>query len=73
MKEEKNLQTRGVQSQRRNLKASEKSVAAGLRRAKKENHTDHPYHHPWTMQPETLRWGLGTETQASEVSCGGKD
>ena len=42
-----------------------------LRRAKqKGRHTDHEYHHPLTPQPETLGQGLGTETQASEVSSG---
>ena len=47
----------------------EKSVAAGLRRSKqKKSYTDHWYHCPQTPQPETVRWGLGAETQASEVS-----
>ena len=41
---------------------TEKSAAAGLRRAKQsESHTDHMHHCPW---------GLGTETQAPEVSTG---
>ena len=56
---------------RGNLKASEKSTAAGLKRAKqKESHTNHQYHCPWTPQPEMLRWRLDAETQATEVSSG---
>ena len=26
--------------------------------------------HPWTPQPEMLRWGLGAETQTPKVSLG---
>ena len=49
-----------------------KSTAAGLRKAKKsESHTDHLYDCPWTPQFEMIRQGLGTETQAAEVSSGG--
>ena len=69
MKEERNSHPGRPWSWRGNLKASEKSSAARLRRAKqKESHRDHHYQHPWTTQPETLRRGLGAETQASEVS-----
>ena len=54
-----------------NLNASEKSAAPGKRRAKqRDNCTNHQYHHPWTPQPETLGWGLSTETHAPEVSSG---
>ena len=46
-----------------------KSAAAGLRRAKEsESHTDYWYNLPWTPEPETFGWGLGTETQVPEVS-----
>ena len=39
-----------------------------MRRAKqKESLTDHKYHRPQTPQPETLRWRLGSDTQALEV------
>ena len=50
-----------------------KSTAARMRRAKqreRESCTNHQYHHPQTPQPETLRWGLGTETQTLEVISG---
>ena len=48
---------------RGNIKASEKSTAVGLRRAKQnESLTDHWYHHPKTPQPEIFMWGLDAET-----------
>ena len=51
-------------------KASERSAAAEVRREKqRESCTDHGTS-PGTPQPETLGWGLGTETQSSEVSSG---
>ena len=50
---------------RGNLKASEKSGAAGLRTAK-QSHTSCP----WTSQPETFGQELGAETQAPEASSG---
>ena len=31
-------------------------------KAERESPTNHQYHHPWTPHPETIRWGLGTET-----------
>ena len=37
-------------------------------KAEKESHTNCWYHSPWTPQPETLRWVLGIETEAPEVS-----
>ena len=47
--------------------STEKSAAAGLRRAKQsERHAEHLYHHLWTPQPETLRWGLGAETYGGQ-------
>ena len=47
----------------------EKSTAAHLRRAKKrESSTNHRYYFPQTPRSETLGRGLGTETQALEVS-----
>ena len=56
---------------RKELKALEKSTAAGLRRAiQSKSHTDHLHHHPHTPQPEILGQGLGTEAQVSEVSAG---
>ena len=36
-------------------------------KAERQQH-NHWYFCPWTPQPETLWWGLGTETQALEVS-----
>ena len=73
MKEEKNPHPRkpanqpGDQPRQRDLKVTEKSSTAGLRRAKQnERCTDHHYHHPPEPQPETLGWELGTETQALE-------
>ena len=71
MKEERNPYPGRSWFQRGKLKDSWKSIASGQRRAKqKESHTDHWYHHPGTPYPETLWWGLGTETQALEVSSG---
>ena len=76
MKEEGNPQPgkpnrEGDQPRWRDLQASEKSSAAGLRRAEQsESHTDHWNHCPKTAQPETLRQKLGAETQAPEVSSG---
>ena len=50
-------------------KLQKKSTAAGLRRAKqRESCKDYQYHCPQTPQTETLRMGLGSETQALEVS-----
>ena len=47
----------------------EKNAAAKLRRAKEnEGCIDNWYHCPWTPQPETLGWGLGAETQTSELN-----
>ena len=47
----------------------EKSAAVALRRAKQsKSHTDYHYYCPWTPQPEMLEWGLGTESQALEVT-----
>ena len=61
----------GDQLRQRDLKVTKKSTAARLRRAKQnESCTDHLHHHP--RQPEMLRWGLGTETEALEVSSGKK-
>ena len=55
----------------KDLKASEESTAARVRRAKqRENHINHQYYHPQTPQPKTLRLGLGTETQDPELSSG---
>ena len=71
MKEERNPYPGRIWSQRGKLKDSWKSIASRQRRAKqKESHRDHWYHHPGTPYPETLRWGLGTETQALAVSSG---
>ena len=77
MKEKRNLHPRkptnqqGEKPRQRDLKVAKKSTAAGLRRAKQnESCTDHLHHHP--RQPEMLRWGLGTETEALEVSSGKK-
>ena len=54
---------------RGNLEASEKNSAARLMRAQqRDSSADRQYHRTWTPQPEILRWGLGTETQAPEVS-----
>ena len=51
------------------IKASEKRGVAELKWAKEnQSLTDHQYHCPWTPQPETPGWGLGTETQALEFS-----
>ena len=59
----------GEQLRQRDLKASEKSAAVGLRRAKQsERCTDHQYHYPQTPQPEMIRQQLGAETQAPGVS-----
>ena len=64
MKEERNPypgrppSLRGDQPRWRNLKASEKSTTAGLRRAKqRESHRDYQYHSPWTPQSKKLRQG----------------
>ena len=51
----------------RDLKVTEKSTTAGLRRAKQsESCTDHLYHCPWILQAVTLSLGLGTKTQDPE-------
>ena len=75
MKEERNTHpgkppnSRGDQLRQKDLKVSEKSAAAGLRRAKQSaSRTDHLHHHPQTAQPETLGWGLSDETRAPEGS-----
>ena len=34
----------------------------------RDSYTNHKYHYPQTPWPEMLGWGLGTETQAPEVS-----
>ena len=60
----------GDQPSWRDFKDSEKSAAAGLRRAKQsESHTDYQYHHPQTPHPEMPGLGLGAETQAPEVNA----
>ena len=47
----------------------EKSAAAHLRREKqREKHTDHWYYHLAQVSLRYLGRGLGTETQATEVS-----
>ena len=51
----------------RNLKASRKSAAAGLRRSKQRELHKSSVPPTW---PEMLRWGLSTETPALEVSSG---
>ena len=71
VKEERNPHLGGHSPGKGNLKASEKSTAARLRKAKeRESCTDHRYHCPQTSRAETLRWGPGAETQALEVSSG---
>lgn len=63
----------GDQQRHRVLQASERSTAAGRRRAtQRESGTDHWYHCPQTPQHETLGQGLGTETRAPEVSSRGQ-
>ena len=58
------------QPRQRDLKVSEKSSAAGLRRAK-EREPHRPLVLPLgTPQPETLIRGLGTETQAWRLVLG---
>ena len=69
MREERNLHPGRPWSWRKTLKASEKSAAARLSRAKQKGcYTDHQHHCLRTPQPEILRQRLGAETQASEVS-----
>ena len=49
----------------------EKSIVAGLRRAKQREHcTDHQYQPPSMPQPEMLERELGTEIQVLEASSG---
>ena len=50
---------RGDQLKWRDLKVSEKSKEAGLRKIKSsESCTDHRYHCPGTPQTKMLKWGL---------------
>ena len=58
----------GNQPRQRDLKASEKSRAVGLRRAKqRDSHTNHYYHYLQTLEPEMLCRGwamrLGLQRQ----------
>ena len=48
----------GDQPRQRDLKVTEKSAAAGLRRAKQSESHTYLNHWPWTPQPEMLRWVL---------------
>ena len=56
--------------QRGSLKALEKSRAASLRRAKQKELQRPLIPLPHIPHLETLRWGLGTETQALKSSSG---
>ena len=52
----------GDHPRQRDIKATEKSAVAGLRRAKQRGSCKHhQYHHLQTPQPEMLRWGLDAE------------
>ena len=58
----------GDQPRWTDLKVTEKSAAAGMRRAKQsKSNTDHCTT-AWTPQPEKLGQRLGTETQALEIT-----
>ena len=77
MKEERNPQPgkpnrEGDQPRWRDFQASEKSSAAGLRRAKQRERATKTMGTtaPGYPKPERLRWGLGTEAQAPEVNSG---
>ena len=66
---EKKANRQGDQLRQRDLKVTEKSAAAGLRRAKQsENHTDHLHQCPREHSLRCSGKRLGTETQALEVS-----
>lgn len=58
----------GDQPRWRDHKVTEKSTAGRLRRTKQRELQRQLVPHSQILQPEMLRWGLGTDTQALEVS-----
>ena len=59
----------GPQSQREKHSSWTEEVKA---ERKRHTQTDHRYHHSWKPQSKMLGQGLGTETQALEVSSRGR-